>query len=58
MLVELPILTASRKFVTPVKTGVQKTYNYMKKLGSGTCTGPDPGFAGMTEKRNFQRFAS
>jgi len=31
--------------VTPAKAGVQ---NVLKRLDSGACPGPDPGFAGMT----------
>jgi hypothetical protein len=44
------------KFVTPVKTGVQGIYNSLKKLDSGACPGPDPGFAGMTGNPNFRLF--
>jgi hypothetical protein len=44
----------SRKL--PVKTGVQRIYSYGKGLDSGACPGPDPGFAGMTEKRLFRLF--
>jgi hypothetical protein len=29
----------------------------MNKLDSGACPGPDPGFAGMTEKKLFRLFA-
>jgi len=39
-----------------VKTGVQRIYGYRKGLDSGACPGPDPGFAGMTEKRLFRLF--
>jgi hypothetical protein len=37
-----------KKGVTPVKTGVQRVYKVLKRLDSGACPGPDPGFAGMT----------
>jgi hypothetical protein len=40
-----------------VKTGVQRIYNPLKRLGSGACPGPDPGFAGMTQKGIFRLFA-
>ena len=42
---------------TPVKTGVQVFFNHTKTLDSGACPGPDPGAAGMTEKRKFRLFA-
>jgi len=41
-----------------VKTGVQRIYNYLKELDSGACPGPDPGFAGMTERRIFRLFTN
>jgi hypothetical protein len=37
--------------VTPVETGVQRIYDDLKRLDSGACPGPDPGFAGMTKNR-------
>jgi hypothetical protein len=47
----------SYKVVTPVPgfrrdrvTGVQVFYKTVNKLDSGACPGPDPGFAGMTDK--------
>jgi len=46
----------SQKVVTPVETGVQESCNYLKELDSGACPGPDPGSAGMTEKRKFRLF--
>jgi hypothetical protein len=42
-----------KKGVTPVKTGVQRVYKVLKRLDSGACPGPDPGFAGMPVKRVF-----
>jgi hypothetical protein len=44
--------------VTPVETGVQTIYNYLKKLDSGACPGPDPGFAGMTKNRISRPFTN
>jgi hypothetical protein len=41
----------SQKVVTPVKTGVQTVHNHSKTLDFGACPGPDPGSAGMAEKR-------
>ena len=37
-----------------MKTGVQGIYKPLKILDSGACPGPDPGFAGMTEKGIFR----
>jgi hypothetical protein len=42
------IMTESRKVVTPVKTGVQKKSNYLKKL--------DTGFRRYDDKRGFRLF--
>jgi hypothetical protein len=39
-----------------VKTGVQGIDKFLKILGSGACPGPDPGFAGMTEREIFGLF--
>jgi hypothetical protein len=36
-----------------VKTGVQLRGNELNLLDSGACPGPDPVFAGMTNKGNF-----
>jgi hypothetical protein len=49
----------AKESVTPVNpprrasTGVQKIQSELKRLDSGACPGPDPGFAGMTEKTVF-----
>jgi hypothetical protein len=44
------VLVIPQKVVTPVKTGVQRIFVWWKELDSGACPGPDPGFAGMTNK--------
>jgi hypothetical protein len=36
-----------------METGVQLHDNELNSLDSGACLGPDPGFAGMTQKRQF-----
>ena len=37
---------------------LQGLYNLLKILDSGACPGPDPGFAGMTEKGLFRLFTN
>jgi hypothetical protein len=39
--------------VTPAKAGVQ---NFLELLDSGACPGPDPGFAGMTDRFEIRLF--
>jgi len=51
-----PIMTASQKVVTPVKTGVQTNSNCLKLLDSDACPGLDPRFAGMTKRGIFRLF--
>jgi hypothetical protein len=46
------------KVVTPVQIGVPKIYNELKRINSGACPGPDPGFAEMTKKRIFRIFTN
>jgi hypothetical protein len=49
----------SQKVVTPVKTGVQRIFNYLEKLDSGSPLPAFAGtsFAGMTENRIFKLLA-